>query len=256
MTPLVSNPYSFIICIIPFFCRFSRDISDFSRVFVPVAKQGFLCIIFSMKIISFLLKMIPYALSIAGGVFVFDFSQKYVHSSGWIDLMDNVAASLLAIPLVFLFYDYSNYLITQRMRKHQCTKTIQTIDSLLLKILAQIKNIACLPRIEIPMQDINLDYKKLNIDAKYLRALRRHLQELEDLLYKSDKIEILDPQHTQILSFVTQELNQILNECKFHNPAQEIARYLETTLSIIDDWFYATGYVVRKKRVKRAQKLS
>ena len=200
-----------------------------------------------MKFITLLLKMIPYVLSIAGGVFVFDFSQKYLHAPGWIDLMDNVAASLLAIPLVFLFYDYSNYLITRRMHKHQRSKTIQTIDSLLFKILTQIKNIANLPRIEVPMQDLILNYKKLNFDAHYLRLLRKYLRELEDLLYKFDKIEILDPQHTQILSFVTQELNQILNECKFHNPAQEIARYLETTLSIIDDWFYATGYTSRRK---------
>ncbi len=200
-----------------------------------------------MKLIGILLKMIPYILSIAGGVFVFDFSQKYLHAPGWIDLMDNVAASLLAIPLVFLFYDYSNYLITRRVHKHQHTNVINTVNAHLFKILAQIKNIIGLPRIEVPMQDINLNYKKLKFDQKYLRNLRKQLNELEDLLYKSDKIEVLDPQHTQILSFAAQELNQILNECKYHNPPREIARYLETTLSIIDDWFYATGYVSRQR---------
>lgn len=203
-----------------------------------------------MKILGFLLKMTPYVLSILGGVFVFDFSQKYVHSSGWIDLMDNIAASLLAIPLVFLLYDYSNYLITRRVHKHQHNNIINTVDSILFKILSQLKNISGLPRIEVPMQDINLNYKKLNFDKKYMRTLSKQLQELEDLLYKSDKIEVLDPQHTQILSFITQELNQILNECKYHNPPREIARYLETTLSIIDDWFYATGYTSRQ-RLKR-----
>lgn len=203
-----------------------------------------------MKILGFLLKMIPYILSILGGVFVFDFSQKYVHSSGWIDLMDNIAASLLAIPLVFLLYDYSNYLITRRVHKHQHNNIINTVDSILFKILSQLKNISGLPRIEVPMQDINLNYKKLNFDKKYMRTLSKQLQELEDLLYKSDKIEILDPQHAQILSFVTQELNQILNECKYHNPPREIARYLETSLSVIDDWFYATGYTSRQRLKK------
>ena len=196
---------------------------------------------------NILLKSIPYVLSIAGGVIVFDVSQKYLHSPGWIDLMDNVAASLLAIPLVFLFYDYSNFLITRRVHKHQHTSLINTLDAILFKILTQMKNIIRLPRIEVPMQDINLNYKKLNLDEKYLRALRKHLNNLEDLLYKSDKIEVLDPQHTQILSFIAQELNQIMNECKYHNSPKEIARYIETTLSMIDDWFYATGYTTRKK---------
>ena len=205
-----------------------------------------------MNLIDFVLKFIPYTLSIAGGVFVFYVSQKYLHDPGWIDLMNNVAASLLAIPLVFLFYDYSNFLVTRRMHRHQHASIISILDGYLMKILGEIKNIIGLPRIEVPMQDINLNYKKLNLDDKYIRALRKHLDSLEDLLYKSDKIEVLDPQHTQVLSFIAQELNQILNEIKYNNSPREIARYLETTLSMIDDWFYATGYTARKKaHIKR-----
>ena len=200
-----------------------------------------------MRLGNLILKSVPYVLSIAGGVFVFDFAQDYLRDPSWIDLMNNVAASLLAIPLVFLFYDYSNYLVTRRMNKHQYTKLINMLDDCLLKILAQMKNIIGLKRIEVPMQDINLNYKKLNLDKQYLRAIKNQLNNLEYILYKSDKITVLDPQHTQILSFVAQELNQILNECKFHNSAREIARYIETTLSMIDDWFYATGYSVRRK---------
>ncbi len=226
---------------------FFQGLGLFFWVFVPVVKNGKLLIINTMNFINIALKSIPYVLSIAGGVFVFDFSQQYLHDPGWIDLADNVAASLLAIPLVFLFYDYSNFLITRRMKKHQHAYIINTLDTILFKILAQMKNIIGLPRIEVPMQDINLNYKKLNLDIKYIHAVRRHLNQLEDLLYKSDKIEVLDPQHTQILSFIAQELNQILNEVKFHNSPREIARYIETTLSMIDDWFYATGYSTRKK---------
>lgn len=200
-----------------------------------------------MRFNNLILKSIPYVLSIAGGVFVFDFSQRYLHDPSWIDLMNNVAASLLAIPLVFLFYDYSNYLVTRRMTRHQHAKMVSLLDDCLLKILAQMKNIIGLKRIEVPMQDINLNYKKLDLNPKYLRAIRNQLNNLEDILYKSDKISVLDPQHTQILSFIAQEINQILNECKYNNSAREIARYIETTLTIIDDWFYATGYAARRK---------
>lgn len=215
--------------------------------FVPVSNFVKNLIICNMVLMNIVLKSIPYVLSIAGGIIVFDVSQDYLHDPGWIDLMDNVAASLLAIPLVFLFYDYSNFLVTRRVHRHQHTNLINTLDGYLFKILTQMKNIIGLDHIEVPMQDINLNYKKLNLDAKYLRAIRKQLNNLEDLLYKSDKIEVLDPQHTQILSFVAQELNQILNECKYHNSPREIARYIETTLSMIDDWFYATGYTSRKK---------
>ena len=220
--------------------------------FCSCGKGGAVGIIISyMNITHFLLKIIPYALSIAGGVFVFDFSQKYLQDPSWIDLTNNIAASLLAIPLVFLFYDYSNFLITRRMKRTQHANTVNTIDGFLFKILAQMKNIIQIPRIEVPMQDLNLNYKRLDLDIKYIRALKRHLEDMEDLLYKSDKIEILDPQHTQILSFIVQELNQILNEYKFHNSPREIARYIETTLSMIDDWFYVTGYTTRTQKHRK-----
>lgn len=210
--------------------------------------QDFLCNISFMRLNNLLLKSIPYVLSIAGGIFVFDFSQDYLRDPNWIDLSNNVAASLLSIPLVFLFYEYSNYLVTRRMNKRQHLKLINEVDNCLLKILSQMKNIVGLARIEVPMRDINLNYKTLNVDKKYLRTIRNQLNNLEDILYKSDKISVLDPQHTQILSFIVQELNQILNECKYNNSLREIARYIETTLSIIDDWFYATGYSVRRKK--------
>ena len=160
----------------------------FLVVFVPVSKKAKLGIMYDMSLTNILLKSIPYVLSIAGGIIVFDVSQDYLHDPGWIDLMDNVAASLLAIPLVFLFYDYSNFLVTRRVHKHQHTSVINTLDGYLFKVLAQMKNIIGLDRIEVPMQDINLNYKKLNLDAKYLRNIRKQLKALEDLLYKSDKI--------------------------------------------------------------------
>ena len=200
-----------------------------------------------MNLNRFFFKAIPYVLSVAGGVLVFDISQKYMHSPGWIDLMDNVAASLLAIPLVFLFYDYSNYLVTRRVHKSQRSAVVSTVDGFLFKILDQLKRIIKMKHIEVPMQDLNLNYRKMDFDARYIRAINRQLKKMEELLYKSDKIEVLEPQHTQILSFIAQELNQIINECKYHNSPKEIARYVETTLSMIDDWFSATGYTTRRQ---------
>ena len=131
-----------------------------------------------MRFGNLLLKSIPYVLSIAGGVFVFDFAQRYLRDPSWVDLMNNVSASLLAIPLVFLFYDYSNYLVTRRMNKHQHMKLVNVLDDCLLKILAQMKNIIGLKRIDVPMQDINLNYKKLNLDPQYLRVIKKQLNDL------------------------------------------------------------------------------
>ena len=58
---------------------------------------------------DFLLKMIPYVLSIAGGLVLFIVTKDDIHDPSVTDLINNIAASLLSIPLVFLLYDYSNY---------------------------------------------------------------------------------------------------------------------------------------------------
>lgn len=202
---------------------------------------------FTMTFMYIILRSIPYILSIAGGILVFNTSQDYLHDPVWVELMDNVAASLLSIPLVFLFYDYSNFLINRRVHKYQRIAVINTIDDYLFKILNQIKNIAKFERIEIPMGELTLNYRKLDLSPRYFRVIKKQLNLLEDILYKSNKIEALEAQHTQILSFVTQELNQTLNSYQYHNSSKEIARNIETTLAMIDDWFYATGYTTRKK---------
>lgn len=141
------------------------------------------------------------------------------------------------------------------MKRNLHANVVSVIDSILFKILGQMKHVIQIEHINVPMQDLNLNYKKLDLDAKYIRAIKKQLMQMEDLLYKSDKIEVLDPQHTQILSFIVQELNQILNEYKFHNSPREIARYIETTLSMIDDWFYVTGYTSRTRHAQKQKNI-
>ncbi len=202
-----------------------------------------------MHVVNVLLRLVPYILSIAGGIIVFDISQRYLHNDGWINLLDNVAASLLAIPLVFLFYEYSNYLITRRVQKRQRINLIKQIDDSLFKILTQIQNITGIKRFDIPIgDDIRIKRKRINPDPHFLRAIRRQLNFLEILLYKSDKTDVLDSQQEQTLSFIAQELNQFLNDCKDTCTPRDVVKNIKEILSTIDDWFYSTGYTIRKRQ--------
>lgn len=64
------------------------------------------------------LKMIPYMLSIAGGLALYLLTADNIKNPNLADLINNIAASLLAIPLVFLLYDYSNYRVSRQLKKH------------------------------------------------------------------------------------------------------------------------------------------
>ncbi len=69
-----------------------------------------------------LLKSIPYLLSIAGGAILFLLTKDEIADPSLADLITNMAASLLSIPLVFLLYDYSNYLINRHLRREKTEK--------------------------------------------------------------------------------------------------------------------------------------
>ena len=68
-----------------------------------------------------LLKSIPYLLSIAGGVALFLITVDNVRDPAVSDLMNNISASLLSIPIVFLLYDYSNYRVSKKLNQTLAT---------------------------------------------------------------------------------------------------------------------------------------
>ncbi len=65
------------------------------------------------------LKSIPYLLSITGGAALFLLTKDEISDPELADLVTNMSASLLSIPLVFLLYDYSNYQISRKLKKAQ-----------------------------------------------------------------------------------------------------------------------------------------
>ncbi len=66
-----------------------------------------------------LLKSIPYMLSIIGGAVLFLSTKDSIVNQSLAALITNMAASLLSIPLVFLLYDYSNFLINRRLKNEK-----------------------------------------------------------------------------------------------------------------------------------------
>ena len=60
--------------------------------------------------------------SVAGGIILFTVSLDNVQDPELADLITNISASLLAIPLVFLLYDYTNYRVSRRLQESMLVK--------------------------------------------------------------------------------------------------------------------------------------
>ncbi len=81
----------------------------------------------AIKMRNFLLKSIPYLLSITGGAVLYLVTKDEIHDPSLADLVTNIAASLLSIPLVFLLYDYSNYWVNRKLKERARSKKSPTL---------------------------------------------------------------------------------------------------------------------------------
>ena len=88
-----------------------------------------------------IIKTIPYLLAFAGGIVIYLFSIHQIHDDNLTGLISNVAASLIAIPLMFLLYDYSNYKLNRKLNKTLFEGFSFEINSCVLKLLRTLRQV-------------------------------------------------------------------------------------------------------------------
>ena len=81
------------------------------------------------------LKSLPYLMSIAGGIVLYTEAIDNAPNSNIRDLVINVSASLLSIPLVFLLYDYTNSRIANQMKQTMINSMTDKLNVLMLNII-------------------------------------------------------------------------------------------------------------------------
>lgn len=201
-----------------------------------------------MKTNTFLLKSLPYLSSVCAGIGVYYLSKNYLADEQLFDLMTNVSASLLSIPLVFLFYEYSEFLVNRRVNKTLAAGLIEKINFLMLQNLLQMRKAMC-EKCKITWHDIDnllfgnfqVNYKKLSYSDNIIYKMKSYYEELEAIVYRSNKTMVLQPQQVQILSFMLRDMSDLLGEYKLRKNRQELAHYTEDVMELMGEWFATVG---------------
>ena len=196
---------------------------------------------FSLR--DFLLKMIPYVLSIAGGLVLFIVTKDDVHDPNVTDLINNIAASLLSIPLVFLLYDYSNYRVSKQLKKTLADNMGDKINVLLLKLIITIRQIIGI-RTKLTftslnnMDDISITHiaTKIKITPSAINNLRQCRDDIDNLIYHNANSNVLSGDQIQSLSGLMRALSQLINEHEFRRNHRAAAKYIKNIISHITDW--------------------
>lgn len=192
---------------------------------------------------DFLLKMIPYVLSIAGGLVLFIVTKDDIHDPSVTDLINNIAASLLSIPLVFLLYDYSNYRVSKQLKKTLADNMGDKINVLLLKLIMVIRQIIGV-RGKLTfttlnnMGDISISRmaSRLKISPASMKSLQECRNDLDNLIYHNANSNVLSADQVQTLSTLMREISQLINEHNFRRNRRAGAKYIKNMITHITDW--------------------
>lgn len=192
---------------------------------------------------NILLKSIPYLLSIAGGLMLFLLTKDNIQDADLADLINNIAASLLSIPLVFLLYDYSNYRISKQLNQTLAHNLTDKVNVLLLNLIMLLrKDLGMRGKMTFEslnkMSDIRVSKIaiKLKMGATSLDILNGFHKDLEDLIYSNAKSNVLSLEQVQALSGLARELLHLVNAHKFHHNKHDIAQHIENIIMHIIDW--------------------
>ena len=138
-------------------------------------------------------------LSIAGGVALFLVTVDNIKDPNIADLMNNISASLLSIPIVFLLYDYSNYKISKKLNQTLATSMSSRLSAtmlgltILLRQMTRMRGKLTLAALN-KMRDASPHQiaQNLNTKSEQLRQLGAYHTELDNMIYKYGKNNILD----------------------------------------------------------------
>lgn len=197
----------------------------------------------AIKLRDVLLKSIPYLLSIAGGLVLFILTKDNIKNANVADLINNIAASLLSIPLVFLLYDYSNSRISRRLSQTMAQNMADAVNLLVVNLTMLMRRIAGV-RGKLTLESVNKmgDLRpshiapRMKITASDMDELRKYRDELDDLVYKYARENILSVDRAQDLSAMARDMSHLINLHHFYSNRKISAKYVARIISRIADW--------------------
>lgn len=199
-----------------------------------------------VNIRNFLLKSLPYLMSIAGGIILYTGAIDNAPNANIRDLVINVSASLLSIPLVFLLYDYTNSRVARQMKKSVVHSMNDKLNSVLVNTILMLRE-AMGVRNKLSLEGLNRMLvwrapeiaRRLNITPRVLDSLYSCHNDLDTLLFRNSQTNTLTPDQVQILSSIAREMAHLINETKFHKNRHVSAKYVENIMGHILDWLDA-----------------
>ena len=185
-------------------------------------------------------------MSIAGGIVLYTGAIDNAPNANIRDLVINVSASLLSIPLVFLLYDYMNYRVSTQMKKTLVNSMNDKLNSLLLNVILALRESMGV-RTKLTTENLNrmLTWRtsdisrRLKLTPRLLDLFHAYHSDLDTLLFRNSQTNVFTAEQSQILSGLARDMAHLINESKFHHRRHVASKYIGTMMARILDWLDA-----------------
>lgn len=196
-----------------------------------------------INIRTILLKSLPYLLSIVGGIILYTGAIDNAPNDNIRDLVINVSASLLSIPLVFLLYDYTNSRVANQMKRTMINSMTDKLNVLMMNIIGLLRDSMGVHS-KLTTENLNRMLilhtteisKRLKITPRILEKLHEYHNDLDTLLFRNSQNSVLNAEQVQILSGLVRDMTHLINENKFRRNRHLSAKYTESMMGRILDW--------------------
>ena len=195
------------------------------------------------KIRDFLLRTLPYLISIAGGVILFSVSLDNVHDPAVEGLISNISASLLAIPLVFLLYDYTTKRVSRRLQETLVAGMNDKINTIVLHLVLILRKMLKMRGRLTHVGILSMRNwtegriaEKMQIRKEYIDLLRQYYEELENLIIGFGKENAMSPEQVSLMSALARDMSRLVAMHRLGGNRRIVARHIKNIIGEINDW--------------------
>lgn len=194
---------------------------------------------------TFLLKITPYIIALFAGVVVYLYAIE-LKDDNLNNLLINVAAGLVSVPLVFMCYEVINEICSRNIKKTLLEHLSFEVNYIIIDIIKNLKDILGISgRLDEKNLNDFLDTdektikEKLKIDISLADSLKNYKQQLLNLIYKDSNMEVLPNDQIQNLLVIAKELGIISRELDHYNKTRNKEPIESATYNLMQstgDW--------------------
>ena len=202
---------------------------------------------------KFLLRILPYLISIFIGLAIFFIVQKIEYDNENIsNLLINISSDLLSIPFVFISYEVISRICNKGLKNALFKSTSFEINSIIFNIVNDMRGFLGYKDIiqkenweEFLILNKKVIVKKIefnDLNKNFLEEMQKNKDTLSSLIKKSTTLEALDGDQIKNLLYLLKELDIVYNKFVMINKTQITIKIKNSIKNFIFNYKYKIIY--------------